>query len=193
MADLGDLRALNEDDFRDEVIIPLFKEMGFNGVKNTHGSMEFGRDVVFYTVDPFGNKTWHCSQLKVEQIHGTKSNEGNYGEISSQIKAAFSTPYRHAVSGDKVNMTTMYVITSQDFTDEAEIALISEFGDKPVYLIDGEDVMDQVTAYEIPITSEEKFDKSIRDAERELSLPHRVKINDEKEVVVKVSEPMGDE
>lgn len=45
------LDNLSEADLRKDVIVPLFKKLGFNQVVEYHGREEFGKDIVFKQLD----------------------------------------------------------------------------------------------------------------------------------------------
>lgn len=164
MPTLEDLRGLNEDEFTEEVIKPLFEEMGYKGVRITHGSKEYGKDIIFYTLGPFDNKRWGGAQLKAKDVTGTMTKKGNFVEVSNQLETALEMPHPDMTSASEVSITEVYLITSHGFTENAKDALIEKFSDKPVYFIDGNMVLEKVEEYGIPVTEDEKFEKSIREA-----------------------------
>jgi hypothetical protein len=171
MPTLEELRGLDEDEFTKKVIKPLLEEMDYKGVRIIHGSKEYGKDIIFYTLGPFDNKRWGGVQLKVKDITGGMTQKGNFVEVSNQLETALEMPHPDMTSVDKVSITEVYLITSQSFTDNAKEALINKFSDKPVYFVDGETVLEKINKYDIPITDSEIFEKSITDAIEEEETP----------------------
>lgn len=188
MPTLEDLRALNEDDFTNEVIKPLLEKMGYKGVRITHGSEEFGKDVIFYTLGPFDNKRWGAAQLKVKKVHGGLAKKGNYEEVKNQLNTALRVPHPDMTSGDKVSITETYLITSEYFTENSKEVLIEEFSNNPVFFIDGETVLQKVKEHEIPVTPDEKFERSISEAFENEEIPSVVEFAGEKLKFTSVSE-----
>jgi len=88
-------RFRDEAQFRDEFVKPLLNRLGFYGVSQQHGTQEFGKDFVFSELHRLGGMRHLAAQVKHEQkIHQGPAVDG----LVSQIKQAFSTPFRRADS-----------------------------------------------------------------------------------------------
>lgn len=97
-------------------------------------------------------------------------------------------PHPDMTSADEVSITEVYLITSKEFTRNAKDALIEKFSDSPVFFIDGESVLEKVKEYEIPITEEEKLEKSVSEAINEEKTPAIAEFAGEKYKIEPVSE-----
>lgn len=188
MPTLEDLRELDEDKFTEEVVKPLFEAMDYKGVRITHGTREYGKDIIFYTLGPFDNKRWGGAQLKAKDISGGMTQKGNFVEVSNQIQTALEMPHPDMTAATEVSITEVYLITSHGFTENAKEALIEKFSDKPVYFIDGEMVLEKVKEYGIPVTEEEKLEKSVKDAVENEDISELEEILDTKLEYTPVSE-----
>ena len=63
---------------------PLFEAMGFHDVIEFHGALEFGKDIVFYEEDKFGERIYYSVAVKAQDIHGSVGKSGNASEVLFQ-------------------------------------------------------------------------------------------------------------
>ena len=115
------LQGLNEKTLTEKILIPLFSEgMGFKNVRYSHGSLEFGKDLVFYEVDIYGNRKYTGVQVKAKKV--TTSNTDT---ILRQITGALGKPFTDLSDGRKKDLNAVILITSYEFTEEAKESLWS--------------------------------------------------------------------
>lgn len=95
-----ELSSLSESDFRSDVLVPLFKAMGFLGITVHHGALEFGKDIVFFDEDRFGDRIYYAVVAKKGRIHGAVGKTGNASEVLFQAEQALGEPWL-----DPFNMT----------------------------------------------------------------------------------------
>lgn len=168
MATLDDLQGFSEEDLTKNVIIPLLREMGYNKIKYEHGIDEHGRDIVFCSETPFSIKKWKCTQVKVTRIHGNTREQGNVGEIDTQIKEALDNPYTDSVSGNDVSMSEIYIITSKTITSNAKESILEMVDNRytpPVtHFLEGQDLFNLLEGYGIPITRRERLEQDLEEA-----------------------------
>ncbi len=86
------LQELNETEFRQEVLIPLLKKMGFEKVRERHGPQEYGKDITFFEPSAFGG-THFAVVAKVGNISGAATGKQNLETVKTQIDQAFSLPF----------------------------------------------------------------------------------------------------
>jgi len=146
--DLERITGLLEDEFTKEIVMPLLVKMGFSGVKYVHGSDEHGRDVVFFEIDKFDNKKWKAAQVKAVRIHGNaRENTGNVNIMINQISSAYRNPYYDTSSERNIFFYEMYVITNKNITPAAKTDIENEFTNKPVFFLDGQQIVNLLEKY----------------------------------------------
>lgn len=107
------LRNLKEDSFRKEVLIPLYRVLGFKHVVESHGQDEFGKDILFKYIDKFGEYVYLASLVKTQDIHGSTSKLGNVSEVLAQAREAFEIPYLDRFDNhSKKHISMLYIVTS---------------------------------------------------------------------------------
>ena len=62
------LKEMNEDEYRELIIVPLLRSMGYKKVRVTHGVTEFGKDIIFELKAVFANALG--PNLRNEVAHG---------------------------------------------------------------------------------------------------------------------------
>ncbi len=119
---------IDEKKLRLEIIKALESQIGKENVEDKHGHYEFGCDIIFYIVDPFGEKRKFGIQLKNVNVDGS-----NTHEILGQLSVSFG----HEYSLDKKLLDAVYVITSGTISPGAEESFKkANVGFRNVYLID---------------------------------------------------------
>jgi hypothetical protein len=130
-----------EENFTNEVIIPLLNKMGFKRVETHHGAEERGLDLVpFYMVNPFDVREYYGIQVKSVDIHGTASRDdgGNISTVLNQITSALDTKYEDAQEGTEYYIDHMIIITCGGITENAKRQIHSKMGGKRnIICIDG--------------------------------------------------------
>jgi hypothetical protein len=134
------MQGLAEEPFTLRYVIPLFKNKGLKGVEYTHGVDEFGRDVYFYNIDPFGNRRDMAAQVKIGDIGGTNAVQ----ELINQARAAFTNPYYDLTTNDERRVCELYVITSGDFTTNAKTQISNGLRDYgAIHFLNGTKVLEE--------------------------------------------------
>jgi len=111
----SNIEDMTENQFRQELVVPTLKQMGFIDVIDTQGPNEFGRDVCFAEYDRFGTKRWFGAQLKVGDISGKV--DGAVNEIVSQVETALKVPFKDLTTKQDTRISEMYVIVSGRFAE----------------------------------------------------------------------------
>lgn len=118
--------------FLDERVVPLLRRLGFNRVVVTHGSDEFGRDVVFTDVDRFGIEKVFAAQVKVGKVSGAAREN-----VLAQIDDAFKMPWHDERDGTEHYISGFYLVTSGKFTRNAKEKVRQKFRGRPLWFLDG--------------------------------------------------------
>lgn len=120
---------MNEDQYTNEIIIPLLKHMGFIEVRYNHGAQEFGKDVLFAEFDRFGNKKYHAAQIKVGNIAG--GNNKRINDLVDHIINAFEIPFDDLVTKKEQNIVDFFVFTNGEFVGNAKEIILKNTRLKP--------------------------------------------------------------
>lgn len=147
MTSFAHITELQEEDLTKNLVIPLFKKLGFNSVSYTCGIDEFGRDVVCYYTNPLGDKKWVGVQVKAVDIHGTLEKSGNIQEIINQIQEAFDNPFYDPTCNEEAWITEMFIITSKKITSKAKRVIRNKFKQKTVHFMDGQQLVNALEKF----------------------------------------------
>ncbi len=137
------VQSLGENELRTEVVIPLLRAMQFT-VYETHGALEFGKDLILYNRDNTGETVYTAVQIKTKDIHGTISRQGNIRSIIQQCESAFQIPFVDAFGPAQRHVEKVYVVTSGRITKAAETIIansLKNYG--PVKFMDVERLVAQ--------------------------------------------------
>ncbi|KYK36111.1 MAG: hypothetical protein AYK19_09530 [Theionarchaea archaeon DG-70-1] len=113
------LQQLDEKNLTKRFLIPLHSE-GIKGknVQYTHGILEFGKDIIYYIEDRYGNPVYTGVQVKAKKITARTINT-----LFRQIYEAFGEPFRDLGDGKKKDLDKLILITSHEFTEGAKESL----------------------------------------------------------------------
>lgn len=92
------IEKLNEQQLRQQIIMPLLKKMGYKDVTETHGNNELGRDIVCWTTDDNGNRVNVAVVAKTVRMRGKISaGKGTLQEVYMQLSQCFGEPFEDPV------------------------------------------------------------------------------------------------
>lgn len=124
----------NEVKYTVEVLLPLFRKMGFVDVRYNHGNREFGKDITFSEFDKFGARRNYGAQVKAGDVSG---GAGSYIDtILAQIEDAFTMPYTEILSQEKRYLTDLIIAISGSFTENAKQKIIEKVKRRNIYFLD---------------------------------------------------------
>lgn len=141
------LQSLNEDQVY-PLIRDLLKTMGYKRVTITHGTQEYGRDLVFLDVDKLGREIWYAVQVKVTALIGSMSSDKSFRGTLNQCEAALDTPYTTS-DGKNVRIDEVWLITTKPLSESAKASAQQKLNNlrKKVYVIDGGHLADLLNQY----------------------------------------------
>lgn len=146
------LRSLDEESFRQVVLIPLFVRLGYREVIEYHGgSPEKGKDIICWYADPMENRRYVALVVKRGDIHGSVSKRGSASEILFQIQQALNEPYRDIYGLNQIRINECVIVTTGNIKNTA-IESISESlrasnMDRFLRFIDGARIIDLITRH----------------------------------------------
>jgi len=123
----------DEPKFTVEVLLPLFRNMGFLDVKYNHSKREFGKDVTFSEIDKFGVRRNYGVQVKAGDLSGEAGSD--IDKIIAQIDDAFKMPYIDTTSREKRFISDLIIAISGRFTNNAEDKIIEKVHQRNIYFL----------------------------------------------------------
>jgi len=102
--------------FRDEAelrerLAGLFPKMpAIQGLQVTHGTQEYGKDLIFYSQDAIGDWILNACVVKNDKITGSAEGPGSGRNVLVQVEQALDTPHI-GTSGQEENVAHVYVIS----------------------------------------------------------------------------------
>lgn len=112
------IQNLTENELRNQIVIPLFQAMK-SIVYETHGALEFGKDLIVYNRDSTGETVYSAIQIKAKDIHGKTETSGNIRTIIHQCESAFEIPFIDTNDGSQKFVEKVFVVTSGKITPSA--------------------------------------------------------------------------
>jgi hypothetical protein len=135
----------DESKFSLEVLLPLFRNMGFSDVKYNHGKREFGKDVTFSEIDRFGIRRNYGVQVKVGDLSGEAG--AAIDKIIAQIEDAFPMSYVDTTSREKRYITDLIIAISGRFTDNAKDKIKEKINRWNIHFLDIDKIQELLTQY----------------------------------------------
>jgi len=133
---LAMLQSLSEEELTKRFLIPLYESMDCKNVRYTHRKLEFGKDIIYYKDDEYGNRIYTGVQVK-----RTKITTSDVDKLSRQTSEAFGEPFTDLSTGKKLDLDQFVVLTSNEILEEAKDSLWASLRgarlDKLVKVIDG--------------------------------------------------------
>jgi hypothetical protein len=100
----------NEEKLRDQVATLLAKFPGVGSVRITHGSQEFGKDIIFFAQSGLNEKALHACVIKNSPIKGSADSNVGARTVVNQAEQALDTPYTHT-DGRQLIPSKVYIIS----------------------------------------------------------------------------------
>jgi len=110
------LQKLSEKELTKKLLIPLFESegMGCKSVRYTHRRLEFGKDIIYYKEDEYGNRIYTGVQVKKTTVTTKKIDN-----VLRQTNEAFGEQFTDLSDGKKKDLDRFVVLTSNEFLEEA--------------------------------------------------------------------------
>jgi len=145
------IEAMNERELREQVLVPLLKAMGFQGVHIQHGSSELGKDIVCWKSDQWRGRLNYAVVVKAEDIRGAVTGTGSAAAILTQVEQCFNEPYADPQTGQERCVEQCWVATSRRIMRTAMNSIKGKLAksnlDKLVLWINGDSLWEYVDQY----------------------------------------------
>ncbi len=141
-------RHISEAQFRETMLIPLLKAMGYNDVDHYHSQWELGKDIVAWKADTDGTREYVAVVAKVGRVNAKAT--GDAATITAQIRQAFGSVYLDKVTGDKRRIHRVIVTSTGTIKEPSQKAIrtqLDEHQQRHVRFWDGEKVAKLISKY----------------------------------------------
>jgi len=124
------LSSASEDEFTEQLLVPLFQRLGFRRVSATghqEKTLEYGKDLWMKYQLPTGHWIYFGAQIKREKLD-VRGNSGdtNTATVLSQVRMAIDHPVFDPDTGRKVLVDHVFVISAGEITRAARNWLVEK-------------------------------------------------------------------
>jgi len=103
----------------------LFRRMGRERVRVTHGVQEHGRDIVFYGPGGLGTALYACV-VKNDRITGEAGSTKSVRTVIDQAKEAFEYPYLNPDNGQEEQVRQVFILSPYDCSPTAQESISAQ-------------------------------------------------------------------
>lgn len=135
------LRTLSEDNFRDQVIRPLFLRLGCGDGRDLCGTTEKGKDAIFTHPTPWGTDELYAVQTKIGSLNMSKSASQSIVEASTQLKTATQTKILLLKTKEKKYPAKVFLCVSGKINEGAKDYIIEEVKNSQLIFMDSDDII----------------------------------------------------
>ena len=135
------LRSLSEDDFRDQVVRPLFLRLGFKSGRNLCGPSEKGKDTVFAHETPWETCELYAVQTKIGNMNLGKVANQSVVEASTQLKTAAKTKILLLKNKEKRYPAKVFLCISGKINESAKDFIIDEVKETQLEFMDSDEII----------------------------------------------------
>lgn len=100
----------SESDLRERLATLFSKMSGIQGIAVTHGTQEYGKDIIFYSKDAMEGWILNACVVKNEKITGAADGNTSGRNVLTQAEQALDTPHINA-SGEEESVARVFVIS----------------------------------------------------------------------------------
>jgi len=112
----------DEREVREKLAQMLRNVSGYQGVRITHGTAEFGKDVIFYSSDPIQGFSLNACVVKKDKITGDVSSNQGARTVFLQAEQALDTA-RIADDGREEYPSTVYIVSPYECSEAAMLSI----------------------------------------------------------------------
>lgn len=136
--------SMNEDDFRDKVVRPLFLRQGLMDGRDLCGPTEQGKDAVFIHTDRLGMKDYYVVQTKRGSINLSGKLHANLTTATTQLRTAIQTSIPLIGQRKKAYPTKAFLCASGKVNDAARRHFIEEINDPRIVVLDADELVPMI-------------------------------------------------
>lgn len=138
------LLQMSEDQFRDEVVRPLFTRQGFADGQDLCGPHEKGKDALFVARDNLGIEDVYVVQTKKGNINLARKAYENLLEAVTQLKTAAQTKVTFIKTKKKQLPVKVILAVSGKMNEAAREHIVHEIDDPRLLFLDSDDLIPKI-------------------------------------------------
>lgn len=138
------LTKMSEDQFRDEVLRPLFLLQGLKDGRDYCGVNEKGKDAVFISIDQLGMENVYVVQTKRGSLNLTRKASNNLFEAMTQVRTALETRVYITKTKEKKYPAKVILCASGQINEHSRVHIVEEIPDSRIEFIDGDDLIPKI-------------------------------------------------
>jgi hypothetical protein len=149
MDELEFLQSLSEAELTELVLIPLLVALQYQDVRYTHGTQEYGKDIVCTKRDSLDGRKYFGFTVKSAALDGSVSSSRSIREVYYQLRQALTTPFINPFDGNEVQLAHVYLLTPFSISQNCIRSLKDELRDLAtgVGFIDGPKLRDLINEH----------------------------------------------
>jgi hypothetical protein len=132
------LASLSEDDFRDQIVRPLFQQLGLRHGKDICGVDEDGKDCYFFGDDPIRGTVLYAIQTKKGDLKLSSKARDNLLNAVAQLRTALSTPVKHSATKQTYRPDYVVLAASGGINKKAEEHITDDIKDTRLIFYDSD-------------------------------------------------------
>lgn len=141
------LKSLSEDEFRDEVVRPLFLRLGLKDGRDLCGPQEAGKDAIFSQNDIFGHPKLIAVQTKKGNLNLGSTASTNLIAAITQIRTALATEVVLLIPKLSRRPAEVYLCASGKINDAAKQHIVSQVDSPNIHFLDINELIPRIDEY----------------------------------------------
>jgi GTPase SAR1 family protein len=141
------LQAFSEDDFRDQVLRPLFLRKGLQDGRDLCGPLEKGKDCIFVYTDPLGDQIIYAIQTKATNLSLASDPNKNLLQAEVQIRMMLETDVLLLSSKQKKRPTKVFLCTSGKINEPAKQHIFDNIKSPNIEFRDVDDLIPEIDKF----------------------------------------------
>ena len=138
------LRSLNEDEFRDQVVRPLFLRKGLKDGRDYCGPTEYGKDCLFAYVDPLGDTNIYTVQTKAGDLNMSSKASQNILNALTQVKMMIDVDIPLLTEKAIRKPNKVFLCVSGKINDAARNYIVTKANSPHIEFRDSDDLIPEI-------------------------------------------------
>ncbi len=138
------LENLSEDDFRNNVVVPLYVQKGMRRGKDVCGVDEDGKDTYLFTEDSIRKNVLYVIQTKRGDVKMSAKHTDNLLNLITQMRTAVGTPVKDAKTHQKLYPSCVMLVASGEINKHAQEHIVDELQDHRIAFQDSDDLIPDI-------------------------------------------------